>query len=68
MMVPNLQRRGFTLLEVILAVSLTAIIATMIATAIDYHLRQLTARRTQIREAQLARAANEWWAILGLNQ
>ena len=41
MMLPNLQRHGFTLLEVILAVSLTAIIATMIATAIDYHLRQL---------------------------
>jgi len=56
MILPNIQRRGFTLLEVILAVSLTAIIATMIATAIDYHLRQLTARRTQIREAQLARA------------
>ncbi|MDG2380801.1 MAG: prepilin-type N-terminal cleavage/methylation domain-containing protein [Pirellulaceae bacterium] len=47
---------GFTLLEVVLAVALTAIIATMIASAIDYHLRQLTVRRTQIEEAQIARA------------
>lgn len=49
-------KHGFTLLEVILAVALTAIIAAMIASAIDYHLRQLTVRRTQIAEAQLARA------------
>lgn len=49
-------KSAFTLLEVILAVSLTAIIATMIASAIDYHLRQLTVRRTQIEEAQIARA------------
>ncbi len=50
------RRRGFTLLEAILSVALTAIIASLIATAINFHLRQLTIRRTQIEEAQLARA------------
>lgn len=47
---------GFTLLEVILAVALTAILMAIIAGAIDFHMRQLTVRRTQIEEAQLARA------------
>ena len=50
------RRRGFTLLEAILSVALTAIIASLIASAISFHLRQLTLRRTQIEEAQLARA------------
>ena len=49
-------RPGFTLLEALLAVALTAIIAGLIASAIDFHLRQLTVRRTQIEEAQIARA------------
>lgn len=56
MTTPVKSKPGFTLLEVVLAVALTAIIATMVASAIDYHLRQLTVRRTQIEEAQLARA------------
>ena len=49
-------RHAFTLLEVVLAVALTAIIGTLIATAIDFHLRQLTVQRTRIEEAQVARA------------
>lgn len=56
MALKNHRRRGFTLLEAILAVSLTAIIASIIASAINFHLRQLTTKRTQIEEAQLARA------------
>ena len=48
--------RGFTLLEVILAVALTAILMGIIAGAIEFHMRQLTIRRTHIEEAQLARA------------
>ncbi len=47
---------AFTLLEVILAVALTAVIMVLIAGAIDMHLRQLTTRRAGIEEAQLARA------------
>lgn len=57
MMTTKIHRRhGFTLLEAILSVALTAIIASLIASAINLHLRQLTVRRTQIEEAQLARA------------
>lgn len=54
--VSNDRRDGFTLLETILSVALTAIIASLIASAINFHLRQLTTRRTQTEEAQLARA------------
>lgn len=50
------EKRAFTLLEVILAVALTAVIMVLIAGAIDMHLRQLTTRRSGIEEAQLARA------------
>jgi prepilin-type N-terminal cleavage/methylation domain-containing protein len=49
-------RRGFTLLEVMLAVGLSAVVIYLIAGAIDFHLRQLTVRKTRIEEAQLARA------------
>ena len=49
-------RRGFSLLEVILAVALTAVVVAMVAAAIDFHLGQLTVRRAKIEEAQLARA------------
>ena len=52
----RLQTRGFSLLEVILAVALTAIIAVLVVSAMDFHLRQLTVRRTRIEEAQIARA------------
>ncbi|MCA9214414.1 MAG: prepilin-type N-terminal cleavage/methylation domain-containing protein [Planctomycetales bacterium] len=53
---PRKCRSAFTLLEVILAVALTAIVMGLIAGAIDFHLRQLTIRRTHIEEAQLARS------------
>lgn len=47
--------RAFTLLEVVLAVALSAVVVYLVAGAIEFHLRQLTVRRTQIEEAQLAR-------------
>lgn len=47
---------AFTLLEVMLALALTAVIITLIGGAIDMHLRQLSSRRAGIEEAQLARA------------
>jgi peptidyl-tRNA hydrolase len=50
------ERRAFSLLEVILALALSAIVIFLVAGAIDFHLRQLTVRRTSIEEAQLARA------------
>ncbi|MCA9171542.1 MAG: hypothetical protein KDB23_27930 [Planctomycetales bacterium] len=50
------RRAAFSLLEVILVVGLTAVIVTMVASAIDFHLRQLTVRKTRIDEAQVARA------------
>jgi hypothetical protein len=49
-------KAAFTLLEVILAVALTAVIMVLIASAVDMHLRQLTTRRSGVEEAQLARA------------
>jgi hypothetical protein len=50
------RRRAFSLLEVMLAAALSAIVVYLIAGAIDFHLRQLTVRKSRIEEAQLARA------------
>ena len=52
----NLKSRGFTLLEVILATSLAALLLMAVGSAIGIHLRFLDAGRTQVEEAQLARA------------
>lgn len=50
------QRRGFTLFEIILAIGLSAIVLFLLSMAIKVHLTATDARRTQIEEAQLARA------------
>lgn len=49
-------RRGFTLLELMLALGLTTIILLAISMAVDLHLRSFDARRKQLEESQLARA------------
>ncbi len=49
------QRRGFTLLEVMLALSLTSLVLVAIAMAIDFHLRMVDVGRSKVEEAQLAR-------------
>ncbi len=50
------QRKAFSLLEVILAIALSVVIVYLVFGGIDFHLRQLTVRKTGIEEAQLARA------------
>ena len=52
----NPASRGFTLLEVLLALGLSAIIIGAIAMAVDVHWRALQAGRRDVEEAQLARA------------
>jgi type II secretory pathway pseudopilin PulG len=49
-------RRGVTLLELILALALSAFILVAIGMAIDLNLRSLDARRSNVEQAQLARA------------
>jgi prepilin-type N-terminal cleavage/methylation domain-containing protein len=49
-------RRGMTLLELILALSISAMILGAVAMAIQLHLRVLDSRRAQMEESQLARA------------
>jgi hypothetical protein len=48
--------RGFTLLEVILAVGLSVLVLIAVAMAVDIHLRLVDSNRTGVEEAQLARA------------
>ena len=50
------RRQAFSLLEVVLAMALSAIVVYLVAGAIEFHFRQLTVRKTRIEEAQLARA------------
>ncbi len=47
---------GFTLLEVILALALTALVLVILGMAVDFHLRALDNGRSHVEEAQLARA------------
>lgn len=49
-------RRGITLLELLLALALTALVMVIISMAIDLHLRTLDMRRTHVEQAELARA------------
>lgn len=49
-------RRGFTLLELMLALGLTTVILLAISMAVDLHLRSFDSRRKQLEESQLARA------------
>jgi prepilin-type N-terminal cleavage/methylation domain-containing protein len=48
--------RGFTLLEVLLAMALAAIVLGAVTMAIDFHLRVVESGRKEVEEAQLARA------------
>lgn len=52
----NDTRRGFSLLELILALALSGLILFAVGMAIDLHLRVLSVRRTHVEEAQVARA------------
>jgi prepilin-type N-terminal cleavage/methylation domain-containing protein len=49
-------RAGFTLFELILAVALSAILLTLIGTAINLYLMRIDTDRTRVEEAQLARS------------
>ncbi len=49
-------RRGFTLLELMLALGLTTIILMAISMAVDLHLRSFDTRRKELEESQLAHA------------
>ncbi len=51
-----MNKRGFTLLEVLLAMGLVSAVLLVVSMAIDVHLRLLDSGRTQVEEAQLARA------------
>ena len=53
---PSVRRRAMTLLEVMLALSLTAVVLAAISMAIDLHLRLLDSRRGSVERIQLARA------------
>lgn len=49
-------RRGLSLLELILALGLSALVLYAISMAVDLHLRSLDIRRTHVEESQIARA------------
>jgi len=51
-----IRRRGLTLLELILALSLSVLVLMAIGMAIDLHYRMFDVRRTNIEEAHVARA------------
>ncbi len=51
-----MRSRGFTLLEVVLAIGLSGAVLGLLATAIDSYLVRVDASRTQVESAQLARA------------
>jgi len=53
---PAARRSGFTLLELILALSFTAVVLAIVSTAVSIHLRVLDRGRVEVEEAQLARA------------
>ncbi len=48
-------KRGFSLLEIVLALALTAVVVSLVAGAIEFHLRQLTLRKAHLEQSQLAR-------------
>ena len=50
------RRGGFTLLETLLAVFLTAMLLILVAAAMNFYVRFVNVRRTQIAQAQVARA------------
>jgi type II secretory pathway pseudopilin PulG len=52
----RLRFRGFTLLEVVLAIGLAGTVVALLATAIDLYLMRVDANRSRVESAQLARA------------
>ncbi len=50
-----MRSRGFTLLEMVLAIGLTGMVLVLLTTAIDLYLVRVDASRTQVESAQLAR-------------
>ncbi len=50
------KRRAFTLLEVILALSLSALVVIAVVGAVDFHARLLDSGQAEVEESQLARA------------
>ncbi len=54
-----LRDRGFTLLEVIVALGLVAILLAALGAAVDFHYRVVQKARAQVEEAQLARTLLE---------
>lgn len=52
----RLQIRGFTLLEVVLAIGLAGTVVALLATALDLYLMRVDANRSRVEAAQLARA------------
>ncbi len=53
---PAAVRSGYTLLELMLALTLAGFVLAAIGMAIDLHLRALDSRRTNVEEAEVARA------------
>jgi prepilin-type N-terminal cleavage/methylation domain-containing protein len=49
-------RRGFTLLELVLAIALTGVVMLLVGMAIDLHLRGTERRQNEVARAQLVRA------------
>jgi type II secretory pathway pseudopilin PulG len=52
---PTTTRRGFTLVEVVLAIGLTAMVVYLLTTATELYLANVDASRTRVETAQLAR-------------
>lgn len=50
------RRRAMTLMEILLTLALSAVVVMLLVCAIDLHLRMLDVRRTNVEQAQLARA------------
>jgi prepilin-type N-terminal cleavage/methylation domain-containing protein len=50
-----MKRRGFTLIEVVLAIGLTAMVVYLLSTATELYLANVDASRTRVETAQLAR-------------
>ncbi|MGL6194642.1 MAG: prepilin-type N-terminal cleavage/methylation domain-containing protein [Thermoguttaceae bacterium] len=53
------KKHGFTLVEVLIALTLMIVVLAIIGMAIDTHLRMINASRMEVEEAQLARAVLE---------
>lgn len=54
--VPRIACRGFTLLEVLLALMLTSLVLLVMSMSVDFHLHVTERGRVHVEEAQLARA------------